>query len=154
LNEESTTREDEPKRRHFVELFLGTAAAASLTSFVYPVLRYIIPPLTTELTGDLVLAGHLGELQPNTGKIFAFGSRPAILILDRDGKYHALSAVCTHLGCTVQYRSDLREVWCPCHDGKYTVDGKNISGPPPRPLEEFDVVLEGNNIYAQRSQNG
>lgn len=108
----------------------------------------------TEVAGDIVLAGHVGELKPNTGKIFGFGSRPAILILDRDGKYHALSAVCTHLGCTVQFRSDLSEVWCPCHNGKYTVDGKNISGPPPSPLEEFDVVLEGNNIYARRSQNG
>jgi Rieske Fe-S protein len=143
----------EPKRRHFLELLLGTSIAASLASFLYPVLRYIIPPKQAELGANLVLAAHVGELKPNSGTIFRFGSRPALLILTPDGKYHALSAVCTHLGCTVQYRPDLREVWCPCHNGKYTVDGANISGPPPHPLQEYEVILKDNNIYAQRSQS-
>jgi len=142
-----------PNRRSFLELFLGTGIVASLISFIYPVLRYIIPPKQAELGANLVLAGHVGELKPNSGKIFRFGSRPALLVLTADGKYHALSAVCTHLGCTVQYRPDLHLVWCPCHNGKYSVDGANISGPPPRPLQEFEVILKGNDIYAQRSQN-
>jgi len=141
------------ERRRFVETFLGMGVAASVASFLYPVLRYIIPPKQVELGASLVLAAHIGDLKPNSGKIFRFGSRPAILILTSDGKYHALSAVCTHLGCTVQYLPDQHEVWCPCHNGKYTVDGANISGPPPRPLQEFDVILKGNDIYAQRPQN-
>jgi Rieske Fe-S protein len=153
LQDSSSKELVKPQRRRFLELFLGTSVAASLVSFLYPVLRYIIPPKQVELGANLVLAAHVGELKPNSGEIFRFGSRPAILILSSDGTYHALSAVCTHLGCTVQYRGDLHEVWCPCHNGKYTVDGANISGPPPRPLEKFDVILKGNDIYAQRSQN-
>lgn len=133
-----------------MELFFGTSVLASLASFLYPILRYIIPPRTAELTVDTVLAGHAGDLKPNTGKIFRFGSRPALLILSRDGKYRALSATCTHLNCTVQYRSDLNAVWCACHNGVYSSDGRNISGPPPRPLESYEVVLKGNDIYAQR----
>lgn len=123
---------------------------ASLASFLYPILRYIIPPKTVEQTADNVLAGHVGDLKPNTGKIFRFGSRPALLTLTADGKYHAISAVCTHLNCTVQYRSDLHSVWCACHNGMYTVDGANISGPPPRPLEAYEVVLKGDEIYVRR----
>jgi cytochrome b6-f complex iron-sulfur subunit len=141
-----------PKRRHFLELLLGSSIAASLVSFLYPILRYILPPKEAELGPNLVLAAHAGELKPNSGVIFRFGNRPALLILTADGKYHALSAVCTHLGCTVQYRPDLQEVWCPCHNGKYSVDGANISGPPPRPLQQFDVILKDNSIYARRSQ--
>lgn len=126
---------------------------ASLASFLYPVLRYIIPPRTSEPTTGTVLAAHVGDLKPNSGKIFRFGNRPALLILTADGKYHALSAVCTHLGCTVQYRGDLHLVWCACHNGMYSVDGQNISGPPPKPLQEYEVVLQGNGIYARRGGN-
>ncbi|HUI75407.1 MAG TPA: Rieske 2Fe-2S domain-containing protein [Candidatus Acidoferrum sp.] len=143
----------QPARRRFVEFLLGGGLLASAVSFLYPVLRYIIPPKLAELGSNLVLAGHVGDLRPNSGKIFRFGNRPGILILTSDNKYYALSAVCTHLGCTVQYRPDLAEVWCPCHNGKYTVTGANISGPPPRPLEKFDVILKGNDIYAQRTRN-
>lgn len=126
---------------------------ASLASFLYPILRYIIPPKTVEQTSDNVLAGRVGDLKPNTGKIFRFGSRPGLLTLTADGKYHAVSAVCTHLNCTVQYRSDLHSVWCACHNGMYSVDGGNISGPPPRPLEAFDVVLKGDEIFVRRRGN-
>jgi Rieske Fe-S protein len=143
----------EPQRRRFVEIFFGGGVVASLASFVYPVLRYLIPPKTAEIASDTVLAGKVGDLKPNTGRIFRFGSRPAILILDSDGAYHALSATCTHLGCTVQYRPDLHEVWCACHNGTYGLNGRNISGPPPRPLENYEVILKGNEIYVRREHN-
>jgi Rieske Fe-S protein len=139
-----------PKRRHFLEIFLGTSFVASLTSFLYPILQYMIPAQTSEPAADTAQAGRIGDLKPNTGKIFRFGSRPALLILSDDGKYHALSAICTHLNCTVQYRSDLRSVWCACHNGMYSVDGQNISGPPPKPLESYEVILKGDEIYVRR----
>jgi cytochrome b6-f complex iron-sulfur subunit len=153
LAEEPTSRNDAQERRHFLETFFGASVVASLASFLYPVLRYMIPPRTVEVSSGTVLAAHIGDLKPNSGEIFRFGNRPALLILTSDGKYHALSAVCTHLACTVQYRSDLHLVWCACHNGMYSVDGKNISGPPPRPLESYDVVLQGNDIYARREGN-
>jgi cytochrome b6-f complex iron-sulfur subunit len=153
VTNESTNSQDTPKRRHFLEAFLGASVVASLASFVYPILRYIIPAQTSEPASDTALAGRIGDLKPNTGKIFRFGSRPALLILTDDGKYHALSAVCTHLNCTVQYRGDLHAVWCACHNGMYTVDGRNISGPPPRPLESYEVSVKGNDIYIRRQGN-
>src|SRR5579875_3581639 len=140
-------------RRHFLEIFLGTSIVASLVSFLYPVLRYLVPPKQTELGPDLVIAAKVGELRPNSGKIFPFAGRPALLILSADGKYHAVSAVCTHLGCTVQYRPDLHEIWCPCHNGVYSIEGANISGPPPRPLQAFDVIVKSDDVYVQRPQN-
>ena len=142
-----------PKRRHFVEMFLGTGIVASLASFLYPVLRYLLPPPSAELSSDTVLAGKTGDLKPNSGKIFRFGSRPALLIMASDGKYRAMSGVCTHLGCTVQYRGDLHNVWCACHNGMYDLNGRNLSGPPPRPLEDYDVIVKGDKIYVQRRRN-
>ena len=62
----------------------------------------------------------------------------------------AMAATCTHLDCTVQHRPDLGIVWCSCHNGRYDLDGKNISGPPPRPLEKYVVNEVGDDIFVVR----
>jgi Rieske Fe-S protein len=98
------------------------------------------------------LAGTLGELSPNSGKTFRFGSRPALLVRLASGEYKSMSAVCTHLGCTVQYRPEKKQVWCACHNGCYDVNGKNVSGPPPRALDAYDVEVRGQEIYVSRKQ--
>ncbi len=139
-----------PARRRFLGLLLGGGLLASAVSFFYPVMRYLVPPRVIDMGGDSVVAGKVGELRPNSGKIFRFGSRPGLLLLGSDGQYRALSATCTHLSCTVQYRGDLRQVWCACHNGMYDLAGRNISGPPPRPLEQYDVHVRGDEIIVSR----
>lgn len=141
-----------PGRRRLVEVLLGGGALASVASFLYPVVKYLVPPVVPNLGQDEVVAAKVGDLKPNGSKIFRFGSRPALLLLTGEGEYHAVSAVCTHLGCTVQYRTDLREIWCACHNGTYSLDGRNISGPPPRPLESFLVNIRGSEIVVSRKQ--
>lgn len=143
-----------PERRRFLRTLLGTGVIASIASFLYPVLKYLSPPPTVELSSDLVVAGKVGDLKPNSGKLFHFGSRPGLLIMDAAGQYRAMSATCTHLGCTVQYREDLHEVWCACHNGMYDLNGRNVSGPPPRPLELYDVHLRGDDIVVSRKREG
>ncbi len=142
----------EPVRRRLIGIFLGGGLLASLGSFIYPVLRYLIPPAVAELGGDEIVAAKIADLRPNSAKIFRFGNRPGLLIMNSDGTYQALSATCTHLGCTVQYRKDLREVWCACHNGFYDLNGRNLSGPPPRPLDAFDVHLRGDEIVVSRKR--
>ncbi len=137
-------------RRWFAEVLVGGGFLATAMAFIYPVIRYLIPPDTADLGGDSVVAGKVGELKPNSGKIFRFGSRPGLLVRTAGGEYKAMSATCTHLSCTVQYRDDLHEVWCACHNGKYNLDGRNIAGPPPRPLEAFDVNVRGDEIFVRR----
>jgi cytochrome b6-f complex iron-sulfur subunit len=144
----------ESGRRRLIGTLLGGGLLASVASFLYPVLRYIVPPAVTDMGGDEVVAAKVGELRPNSGKIFRFGSHPGLLILTSDGQYHAMSATCTHLSCTVQYRSDLHEVWCACHNGLYDLNGRNISGPPPRPLQAFQVHVRGDEIIVSRKREG
>jgi Rieske Fe-S protein len=114
--------------------------------------RYIIPPPDLGSDTNETLAGNVGELKPNSGKIIRFGSRPALLIQLNSGEYRAVSAVCTHLGCTVQYRAESGQIWCACHNGRYDVNGRNISGPPPRSLDAYNVELRGQEIYVTRKQ--
>ncbi len=147
-----TTHPPLPLRRRLVEFLLGGGLLASAASFLYPILRYLVPPASADMGVDAVVAGKVGDLKPNSGKIFRFGSRPGLLILTADREYRALSATCTHLDCTVQYRDDLREVWCACHNGLYDLNGRNISGPPPRPLESYEVHVQGGEIIVSRRQ--
>lgn len=139
-----------PVARRWVNLLLGGGVLASLASFLYPALRYIIPPAVPESTSRSVVAAKVNEIKRNSAKIFQFGSKPAILIRTANDEYKAVSAVCTHLSCTVQYRDDLHQIWCACHNGLYDLEGRNISGPPPRPLEVFDVHVQGEDIIAAR----
>ncbi len=142
----------QPTRRRIIELFLGGGLLASFASFIYPILRYLVPPAVAELGGDEIVAAKVAELKPNSSKIFRFGNRPGLLILNTDGSYTAMSATCTHLGCTVQYRNDLRQVWCACHNGIYDLNGRNVSGPPPRPLDLFEVHLRGDDVVVSRKR--
>ena len=139
-------------RRRLIETLLGGGLLASAASFFYPVLRYIVPPAVADLGEDEVVAAKIGELRPNSSKIFRFGSHPGLLVLTAEGDYRAMSAVCTHLSCTVQYRNDLHQVWCACHNGMYDLGGRNVSGPPPRPLESFQVHVRGDEVVVSRKR--
>jgi len=136
--------------RRWVNLLLGTGVVASIASFIYPAIRYLIPPLVGESTSRSVVAAKVNELKNNSGKIFKFGSKPALLVRTADGNFKAFSAVCTHLNCTVQYREDLRQIWCACHNGLYDLEGRNVSGPPPRPLESYEVHVQGEDVVVTR----
>lgn len=136
--------------RRWINLLLGSGALASIATFIYPALRYIIPPAVGESTSRSVVAAKINDLKNNTGKIFKFGSKPALLVRTTAGEFKAYSAVCTHLNCTVQYREDLHQIWCACHNGFYDLEGRTVSGPPPRPLENFEVHVQGEDVVVTR----
>lgn len=137
-------------RRSVLNYLLGTTAVATLATILYPVVKFMIPPRVVESSAASVVAAKVAELKPNSGLIFRFGSKPGILVETDAGEYRAFSAVCTHLSCTVQYRSDEKLIWCACHNGRYDLTGKNISGPPPRPLEAYKVNVRGDEIVVSR----
>lgn len=142
--------EVETRRRRFINFLLGTSLGATLIAIIYPIIKFLVPPRVAESEASSVVAGKVSELPPNSGKIFKFGSRPGILIRTPTGEFRAFSAICTHLQCTVQYRPDLRQIWCACHNGHYDLNGRNIAGPPPRPLEKYVVNIRGDEIIVSR----
>ena len=146
------TLQPDPTRRRFINWWLGTTVGAFLASVLYPVTRYLIPPEIAESTAaSVTLPVKLDEVKPNSGHIFKFGNRPAILVRTASGDLKAFSAVCTHLNCTVQYRADLSHIWCACHNGHFDLNGQNIGGPPPRPLDAFVVNVRGAQIVVSKT---
>lgn len=137
--------------RRWVNFILGGGVLASIASFLYPVLRYVLPPPVPESTVRTVVAAKVDELKRNSGKVFGFGSRPALLVRTSTGEYKVFTGLCTHLDCTVQYRADVQQIWCACHNGFYDLNGRNVSGPPPRPLEEYEVHVQGEDVVVTRS---
>lgn len=117
-----------------------------LGSVLYPVVSFLRPPKTPEANPNSVRAGPAAEFPPNSAQIIKFGRKPVILIRTDDGRFKAYSATCTHLDCIVQYRTDLKQIWCACHNGLYDLKGRNISGPPPKPLDEFAVNVVDDEI--------
>ena len=141
--EPAATQPGIPARRSFLDAVLGFGFVSSLLAIVYPVSRYLIPPPTTQAQTTEAVLGDVDTIPLNSGRLFRFGSRPALLIRAPSGDLRAFIAICTHLDCTVQYRADTSHIWCPCHDGVFDLTGHVFSGPPPRPLERLTVNLRG-----------
>ena len=142
----------DPERRTLVNWLLGTSAVAFIASALYPLTRYLVPPKAGEsAAASVTLAIKPDEIKANSGQIFKFGSRPGILVRTPAGELKAFSAVCTHLNCTVQYRQDVSRIWCACHNGHFDLNGQNVAGPPPRPLEMYVVNVRGSQIVVAKS---
>lgn len=137
-------------RRRFVNFILGGGILTTVGSIFVPLINFVLPPKKQEAMQSSVVAAKVGDLPLNAGKVFRFGTKPGILIHTQQDEYVAFSAICTHLQCTVQYRKDFKHIWCACHNGHYDLTGKNISGPPPRPLEAYKVDLRGDDIVVSK----
>ncbi len=138
-------------RRQFVNVLLGGGILGWLGSVVYPVLSYLKPPRVPEANVQTVKAGLASEFPMNSGQIVKFGRKPVILIRTETGEFRAFSGTCTHLECIVQYRTDLKQIWCACHNGLYDSKGRNVSGPPPKPLEEYAVKIVSDEIHITKA---
>ena len=126
-------------RRRFLDALLTVGFVSTAAAIAYPVGRYLVPPASGEPVAASVVAARVKALRPNSAAIFKFGSKPGIVVRTADGDVRAFSAVCSHLDCTVQFKSDTAQLWCACHNGTYDLSGAVVSGPPPRGLERFVV---------------
>jgi Rieske Fe-S protein len=129
---------------------LGGSLFATLAAVLYPVLAYLKPPEVVEAMTSSIKVGNIEDFPINSGKNFKFGRKPGLLLHLPDGNWRAFNATCTHLGCIVQYRKDLGVIWCACHNGRFNLNGKNIAGPPPRPLEKFEVHVKNDEVFVSR----
>ncbi|MBX3138017.1 Rieske (2Fe-2S) protein [Candidatus Obscuribacterales bacterium] len=120
-----------------------------------PIVAYLTPPPGEDKEAAKVTSVEVckvSELPKGTGKNFRFGSFPAVVINDMEGQLHAFNAICTHLGCTVQFRADKQCIYCACHGGEYDAStGKNIAGPPPKPLPVLKVAIVDDKIVVSKA---
>ena len=120
-------------------------------SALYPIARFISAPPPQEAGVLEVVAAKTSEVAQGTAIAFRFGDKPALLVRDDGGQLHAFIAICTHLECVVQFRKDMGHIWCACHNGQFDLTGRNIAGPPPRPLTPLIVEVRGEDVVVRRA---
>ena len=142
-------------RRVFVKMTVALAGAAYAAAIGYPVYRYLATPVNRAASATAVTAVQLPgaeKLPLGSAMMFKFGAHPALLIHHKDGTWASFDAVCTHLGCTVEYQPAEDRIHCACHGGVYdSKTGKNVSGPPPKPLPIHSVEVQDAQIIVSRA---
>lgn len=126
-------------RRTFLGLCLGGLGAAVAAAAAWPVYRYLAPRPVTVTAVKVDIPDK--DVPEGEARFFDFGGASAVLVRKRGGGLIALSAVCTHMGCIVQWEKDKQDFLCPCHGGHYTVEGAVTAGPPPKPLTKLPVTV-------------
>jgi cytochrome b6-f complex iron-sulfur subunit len=87
----------------------------------------------------------LAELPVGGNRPVAYGGSPAV-VLRTPESLRCFSLVCTHLGCLVEWQDGKQEFYCPCHDGRFDQYGEVLAGPPPLPLEQIAVRVDGETV--------
>lgn len=149
---------EDPGETRSRRAFLVAAGAAGLcytAALAYPIYRYLASPAEMAENATAVTEVMLKDaekLPKGSVLMFKFGAAPAMLIHHADGRWVSMTAVCTHLGCTVQYEPGPDRIHCSCHGGVYNAyTGANVSGPPPKPLKLFKVTLNGADAVVSRA---
>lgn len=135
-------------RRTFLDYLLGAGLVAWAVAFVSPVLSYVWPAQKRGPGTQTVAAGKVTDFAEFQAKIVAVNGHPVIVVRTPQG-FRAFSAICTHLGCIVQWDAGRKQIACPCHAGYFDLDGRVVTGPPPRPLPENGVVVINNEVMVK-----
>jgi Rieske Fe-S protein len=125
-------------RRSFLDLILGTSVVAWLGSTLFPVVRYLTPLPRAGPTGPTRLTrDETAKLEKDHFVIVPVSGKRVLVFQNAAQEILAIDAKCTHEGCTVQYLPGESVIWCACHNGRFDLDGRVLSGPPPRPLPKY-----------------
>jgi quinol---cytochrome c reductase iron-sulfur subunit, bacillus type len=150
-------------RRRLLEVIAGAVASAIALAIAVPAAAFLTFPTRrrTVSGGDEPLdIGPLAALpdgKPVRVAVHAPRRRDAWTALTdvtlgacwvlRDGdKVRALSTICPHAGCAVDWEEEGRAFVCPCHDSRFAATGERLTGPSPRPLDALDVELQDGRV--------
>ena len=127
-------------RRRFLLCLSWAGLSLFLATFMAAVLRFIWPRVSGRPAMS-VQVGFPEDYRP--GQVVYHRGKKLFLVRDEKG-FLSFSARCTHLGCMVVWNRDHHMFLCPCHGGKFDIEGRNVEGPPPRPLDAFSLRLDNN----------
>ena len=109
---------------------------------------FLKPPRSRESLGQRVVrVGPEDSLLPGQALLVRHGREPVFVLRTAAGELVALSAVCTHVRCVLEWNRERQTLDCPCHEGAFDFNGNVLSGPPPRPLRRYRVETRLGQIY-------
>lgn len=158
------SEETEVSRRDFLSLSIVVMGGIIGVGFLIPAIAYIIGPARKRAESDeWIRLGSTSKVEVGNPTLFKATIEKqtgwivneeeiAVYILTDNGRdYIAMSNICTHLGCRVRWISDQEKFFCPCHNAIFDEQGLVVSGPPPEPLERYEVKVEDDQIFIKES---
>ena len=149
-------------RADFVKTVTAFVGSVISLSIGLPAISYLVAPgLRAKQDSTWVPLGQLIEYPIGIPKAFNFtlsqingwektiNSYGGFVVRQDETLVRAFFNICTHLSCRVSWHADLQHYVSPCHDGHFDILGNVVSGPPPRPLDEFVTKIEDGNLYIE-----
>ena len=146
-------------RRGFVGRVVGLVGGVITGIVGLPVIGYVVSPALQKGSGEeWIVLGAASTVEPGTPTPFVFSqikqvgwkverSNQTVYAVTEDGQnFKVFSDACTHLSCKVHWEDERQAFVCPCHDGFFSLDGSVVSGPPPKPLYEFENKVENEQL--------
>jgi menaquinol-cytochrome c reductase iron-sulfur subunit len=153
------TENEKSDRRVFCLTCIYGLGALTGAALVVPAAAYLLIPPKSRKESQWVEAGDISELEPNKPEEMSFrrirvdgwkitSEKATAWVVKTPGQgVVAFSPWCTHLGCAYHWDAQKNEFLCPCHGSVFATDGKVVAGPAPRPLDRYEVKLEGSNLW-------
>lgn len=142
-------------RRKFLNTIGNTATGIVLLGGLGVTLDYLKPNLILEIPKEFKV-GPVDSIQPNS--VIYEPEQKVFIVRDEQGSFYALSAVCTHLGCTTKWNVSGMDgnpnnvIACPCHGSLFNKKGELIEGPAQRSLDRFRMRLEDNKLIVNTAE--
>lgn len=137
-------------RRTFLNTLFGGWLFAFISGSLYTLLRFAFPTIGKEPDFVVLDADDFLHIPANSVKPFPWGGQVGFFFKKTDGTIRVLKGVCTHMECNIAYKPEMRKFYCPCHQGWFDEDGRNIAGPPPKPLEYFEHIIEREKLIVSK----
>ncbi len=152
--------EEQITRKNFLSLAIGGIGALISAAMGIPAIAYIIGPVfNRSSTQEWIRLGQTSKIELRVPTLFKFTlqrktgwivneEEVSVYALTDNGRdFIAMTNICPHLGCRVRWITDQDQFFCPCHNGVFDKEGKVVSGPPPRPLDRFEVKVEDDQLF-------
>lgn len=137
--------DDIGRRRFLSQAVMGFGLVFGVGTLALRFFQFLMPASAAKRPEAVLIAGApqlpVGEARP-----MDLGGHK-IMVLRTDEGIVAFSRRCTDLGCLVSWSREREQFLCPCHLGVFDKTGRNIAGPPPRPLDRYDVTARGGQFY-------
>lgn len=137
--------EKETRRDFIIRIFSVIGLLGSSILLLRNILFYIFPKVTPKKERKILIARE-EELKIGEAKLLTISDKDLYIVRTQQG-YKVFSAICTHLGCKIKWEAHNNRFYCPCHKGVFDINGKVVSGPPPRDLNSYRVEVSGKLIY-------
>jgi len=142
---DATTQSDKKpisRRRLLAYAWIG-AAAVVIGELIGGTFAFLWPRRRGAKVEKIFIAGRAAEFK--VGEVVDF-RREKTFVVRLEGGFLAISAICTHLHCIVNWNAVIKEFECPCHGAKFNQSGEVVAGPPPRPLDLHKIEITAGNV--------